>query len=80
MKKLVFLTLVSVFIPLTVLGGNSVSYRVSLTIPETVEINQEEDLSEEKTEEETLKIERTVIAQETTRQGERVILKTVVGK
>ncbi len=79
MKRLVFLTLVLVLFPLTVLGRNSVSYRVSLIIPESVELTKEETLSEDK-EEKTLTYERTVITEEATRQGEKVILKTLVGK
>lgn len=79
MRKLILLTFVFVLFPLAVLGGNSVSYRVSFTIPESVELSKEEDLSEDK-EEETLTYERTVITEETTRRGEKIILKTSVGK
>lgn len=79
MNKLVFLTLILVLTPLTVFGGNTKSYRVSFTIPQSVELSKEDSLTEEK-EEETLVSERTVITEKTTRKGKSVILKTVVAK
>jgi len=79
MRRFVFLTFVFALFPLAVFGGNSVSYRVSFTIPESVELSKEDTLSEDK-EEETVTYERTVITEETTRRGEKVILKTSVSK
>jgi hypothetical protein len=79
MRRFVLLTFVFVFFPLVVFSKNSVSYRVSLTIPESVELSKEENLSEDK-EEETVTYERTVITEKVTRQGEKVILKTSVSK
>ena len=79
MNKLVFLTLILALTPLAVFGSTTKSYRVSLTIPQSVELSKEDSLTEEK-EKETLKVERTAITHRVIRNGKRVILKTVVAK
>lgn len=79
MNKLVFLILVLVLTPLTVFGGNTKSYRVSFTIPQSIELSKKDAPTEEK-EKEILKVERTAITQKIIRNGESVILKTMVAK
>ena len=63
MNKLVFLALILVLTPIAVFGGNTKSYRVSFTIPQSIELSKEDSMTEE-----------------TIRNGESVILKTVVAK
>lgn len=79
MNKLVFLALILVLTPLAVFGGNTKSYRVSFTIPQSIELSKEDSMTEEN-EKETPEFECTAITEETIRNGESVILKTVVAK
>ena len=82
MKRLLFLGFISICIPFTVLAGNTASYRVSLTIPEEVEISKEKTATEstEGKKEEPDKTGPTAITEKTIRQDQEIILKTIVAK
>jgi len=87
MSKYVLISMLLFIIPISVLAGNTTVLRVSFTIPQRVEINEEsvipaeeEEASEEGEYEIIVEEERIIATEEVTRGNQKVLLKTVLIK